>query len=458
MYISNTNIVDVVQGQVVEHQTIAIQDEKIIGITPTSSTPLKGSQRAIDGTGLYAIPGLWDMHVHLSHDDIARNSMLPLYIVYGVTGVRDMKGDCFECNGYGDYSHHTVKQWVADIHNNKLVGPYIIASSDIIHDIDDVTKLVQQSKPSTNLVEELIHRGVHSIKLYDEVEKNAFYALMEEANRSNLPVTGHVPFSVKASEASRLKMKSMEHLSGVIEECSSEEDRLRRALETATGEQDSDYTSIVGQYIATFDSQKCSRLIDTLKQNHTWQVPTLSILFNRKWQSDSRINYVSAQERKFWQQLERWERKQFGGKTQGDIPGWNHLKFQVVKQMYQQGIKILAGTDSSYWGIFPGSALHQELELLVRAGVSDLDALRAATIYPVQYLEQENVMGSIEAGKFADIVLLESNPVKEIGNTRKIHTVIVRGKVYDKAAREQLLMQIEHYVENSIDNNKAKEK
>jgi imidazolonepropionase-like amidohydrolase len=112
---------------------------------------------------------------------------------------------------------------------------------------------------------------------------------------------------------------------------------------------------------------------------------------------------------------------------------------QIVGVMQQSGVGILAGTDTANPYIFPGFSLHDELGYLVQAGLTPMEALQAATFSPARFMGREKDLGTIEAGKLADMVLLYANPLDDIANTRKIWAVVYNGKLYPREALDQML-------------------
>jgi imidazolonepropionase-like amidohydrolase len=109
-----------------------------------------------------------------------------------------------------------------------------------------------------------------------------------------------------------------------------------------------------------------------------------------------------------------------------------------VKALHEAGIRLLTGTDLGFVYIYPGSGVHDELERLVEAGLPPLAALRASTLEPARYFRREHGLGTIGAGKLADLVLLEANPLDAIGHTRKIRAVIANGRFFDRAELDWL--------------------
>ncbi|HEX7242350.1 MAG TPA: amidohydrolase family protein, partial [Longimicrobiaceae bacterium] len=187
--------------------------------------------------------------------------------------------------------------------------------------------------------------------------------------------------------------------------------------------------------VSTFDAAKCERLYRRLARNRSWAVPTLVVhrafasLGDSAFRADPRLADMPAAYRMFW------------GFSRSD-PAYRaayeqHLR--TVGAMHRAGVPILAGTDVLNPYIFPGYSLHDELELLARAGLSPLDALRTATLNPARYLGRADSLGTVAAGKLADLVLLDADPLADVRNTRRIRAVVAGGRYLDRAALDRLV-------------------
>lgn len=193
--------------------------------------------------------------------------------------------------------------------------------------------------------------------------------------------------------------------------------------------------------VATFDERECAALLMRLAERETWQVPTLVVLraatriTDPRFRADPRLRYVAAGLRKAW-----LEAAADAATGIGFVPGatWRwYLK--TVGAMRRAGVPILAGTDSQNPYVFPGFSLHDELALLVEAGLTPIEALRAATLNAATYLDATDSLGTIEPNKLADLVLLDADPLTDIHNTTKIKAVLLGGRYFDRSAIDALL-------------------
>jgi imidazolonepropionase-like amidohydrolase len=419
---------------------VVIEGPRIIAVSPGTApavTPAKNA-RILDGTGRYLIPGLWDMHVHTAFGDWfpgGRDIILPLFIANGVTGVRDMGGDV-----------PVLLAWRKQIAAGDIVGPRMMISGPMLDAALPNGKLrfpssvaVTTPASAATAVDSLKSQGVDFIKVQSVISHDAYLAAAAEAHKIGIPIVGHVPDKVRISEVIAAGQKSIEHLMGSFEGCSSEEEKF-----------------ISGQgnlklLLTAVDHKKCDALIAKLAQTQTWECPTLAwqrggtFLDQRDLKHDPLDKFVPA----YWREV-TWKR--FFDEMLPDLQRdplelrreYFARNLQMVGAQHRAGVPFLAGTDTApaiY--VLPGFSLHDELANFVEAAFSPMDALQTATSNPAKFFGTENTSGSIEQGKIADVVLLSANPLADINNTRKIEAVIANGRFYDRAALDLLLSQAE---------------
>jgi imidazolonepropionase-like amidohydrolase len=305
---------------------------------------------------------------------------------------------------------------------------------------------VANAEEARAAVRELKRRGVDFIKIITLPSREAFFAVADEAKKQDISFAGHLPFEIGALEASNAGMRSIEHLlySAFALSYSSKEDELRKRLVEAEKKGDSiTWEEIAHEADATYSAEKAGAVWRALKRNGTWITPTLASLdittHPEDWKADDPLlEYVpqalAMQWRKSFDDAEMKKRAAWLGRQA--VNDW-----RFTGEMHKAGVALLAGSDSLDPFVFPGESLHQELAELVRAGFTPRDALRAATHGAAQFLGRDAEFGSIEAGKTADLVLLDANPLENIGNARKISAVIRGGKYFDRAALDKLLAQ-----------------
>ena len=453
------NIVDVEAGQILPKQDVAVLGNRITGITPAASNQEYLAAVEVDASGQYLIPGLWDMHAHTYADAEARTAFLPAFVAHGVTGIREMFADCYEaCAGSDGLSvtklmeiRHPpasmVQAWSDDVAAGKLVGPRIVRSSYVI------AGAVENAWPSSRVVEGIAdardavlqsaERDVDFIKIYDDLGRDEFFEIARVADSLSLPVAGHVPLSVTPEEASEAGMDSFEHLLRLASYC------VRDPGEAGPGAEDWNGAERLRNLASP---QECLGTFSTMARNGTHIVPTLVVLgayANIRALSDPadpRRRYLPAHILELWDSRSRDEA--LTDAVLAYLDAIHDAAAALVPVAHGAGVQVLAGSDTPNPYVYPGSGLHDELEELVRAGLSPLDALRAATLNPARYFDALDSLGTVEAGKLADLVLLEANPLDEIGNTRRIEAVIANGRLFDRARLDDVLASIQDHAED----------
>jgi hypothetical protein len=457
--ITHTTVIDVATGNRLPDRTVVVREGRIATIGAGAAPR---DARIVDGTGAFLIPGLWDMHTHLGGAGVATNVLFPLQIANGVTGIREMTSDCYERPGCERaMTIDTVRDWQRGIAAGRIVGPRIVASSPML---DGPTPTwayavpIADAKAARAAVRTFKARGVDFLKVYSLLPRDAFFALADEAKRQHLPFAGHVPISVSALEASNAGMASMEHGHGLQEGCSSRDSSLRaeqqRLIDLLISAKEHNllvepiYVEQALDAFTTYDQAKCRALFAAFARNHTAQVPTLTLV--ESWArehdprrlSDPRYRYIPEFLRNAWEA--------FADAPQADVPNERAVRAErlqwlenVVGEMQRAGVPILAGTEEGGASfVYPGFAIHDELQLLARSGLTPLEALQAATINPARFLHATDSLGTVAVGKRADLVLLDADPLLDIANTKRIRAVIADGRLFDRARLDFLLQRV----------------
>jgi imidazolonepropionase-like amidohydrolase len=437
--ITHVTVINPGTSSVTPDRTVVITGVHIASVyAGADSQPPKNSQ-VIDGRGQYLIPGLWDMHVHSAFGDWfpgGRDVILPLFVANGVTGVRDMGGDL-----------PALFEWRQQIAAGEIVGPRMVVSGPMLDGyLPDGKSLrfpssVPVPTPASAIaaVDSLKAQGVDFIKVQSVISHDAYRAAAAEAHKQGLPIVGHVPDKVRIAEVVAAGQKSIEHLMGIFEGCSTEEDQFIH------GE------GSLKLLLATYNQPRCDTVMHLLAQNQTWQVPTLTwqrggtFLDQFDWKHPPLDKYVPA----YWRDV-TWRR--FADAMMPDLlhdplalrQQYFARNLQMVGALHHAGVPLLAGTDAAP-GIYimPGFSLHDELANFVEAGFTPMESLQTATSNPAKFLGLESTLGSIEPGKIADLVVLRANPLEDIHNTQKISAVIANGRLFERASLDHILVQVE---------------
>jgi imidazolonepropionase-like amidohydrolase len=445
--ITHVTVIDMIGAPPLADQTVVIEKQRITALGPSSAVAIPGGAKILDARGKFLIPSLTDMHIHLTaagEPDGSRKFMLPLLLANGIASVRDM----------GGYLESLIPLR-KEIEEGKRLGPRIVTPGPYL---DGSPPSFQPSLVVTNAVEasedvhQLVALGVDFIKVQSMLSREAYFDIAQAARREHIPFVGHVPDRVTAVEAANAGQHSIEHLTNVLRGCARDQPKLMREqlyipLKQETPEQS--HSRIVQwqhELLDSYSPQEAATLIARFKEKEVWQTPTLVLLKNDAFPttenlaaSDDRAKYIPPRTLAIWKKARTEQMRALSQQDSGLHAQLLQKSMDIVAEMQKAGVRILAGTDSPAPYVFPGFGLHDELQLLVEAGLTPLEALQAATKTPAEFLHTAKDSGTVEKGKFADLVLLEANPLDDIRNTREIRAVILRGKLLDRAALDQLL-------------------
>jgi hypothetical protein len=451
--ITHVTVIDATGSAPQPDMTVLIERGKIAAISPTNSANLPWHTSIVDARGKFLIPGLADMHVHLTGAGEPRGSrefMIPLLVANGITSVRDM-------GGYLESLLPLRKEIDAGTRLGPRIvfaGPYLDGNPPSFTPSLVVTNAVQAADD----VRDLKQRGVDFIKVQSILSRDVYFAIAGASKAEHISFVGHVPDRVTAAEASAAGQKSIEHLTGVLRACSADEPKLMREQFGAATGKEKGISSGARQFdwnrelLHSFSETQAHKLIDEFVANGTWQTPTLILLQKDAYPStnlaatrDPRMKYIPRVV------LDRWmktaAKNAVATKLQDhSVPqGLMRKSEYLVGEMKKAGVKLLAGTDTAAPFVYPGFSLHDELALLVDAGLTPMQALQAATSRAAEFINKSATQGTIEQGKVADLVLLDADPLADIHNTSRISAVIVRGKLLDRAALDMLRSSVERF-------------
>jgi imidazolonepropionase-like amidohydrolase len=378
--------------------------------------------------------------------------MLPLLVMYlflagGVTGIRDM-GDVGVPDDFGDFPYVQDREWRGAISAGAVLGPRLILALTVVNGprapgYPRTWATVADATEAREGVIRLKRSGADFIKVYDQLSRDAYYAIADEAKKQGLPFAGHVPIAISAAEASDAGQSSLEHNYSVLFGCSTRESELMKKEDDLYGAGKAQMRGIlrledVKALVDSYSDEKAAGLFAKLVKNNTYVTPTLvRAAVDRVPMTDPRVvKYFSPALRQFYYP------------PSPKTPNPDELEAQQLMYQYQlrlvgamrrSGVKLLAGTDNSFFG----SGVHDELGLLVKAGLSPMEALQTATKNAAECLGKLDSMGTIERGKVADLVLLDANPLEAIDNTRKISAVVANGRLLDRKALDGILTEVE---------------
>lgn len=437
----HADVVDVVAGRVLADRTVLVRGDRIVDVY---GGPAPAPARVVDLRGRYLMPGLADMHSHAQAERIDP----ALNLAMGVTTVRDMAGSPL------------ARDWRGRIEDGSLLGPSWVLGSRIVDGRPSIwdpaiveTIQVGTAAEARRAVHQVQHDGADFLKVYSRVSRPAYRALTDEAHRVGLLVAGHCPDDVSTVEAAERGQTSIEHLFWTPLDTSTRARQLRSRLRRrrlALGAYSGWFQTIHPfevEAARTQDPGATARVYDTFARHGTHQVPTLAMHrgldYARDWDvlGDDRNRYLPS-----WAvQAMEWARQEFYLKdrpTETDA-AWARMfwhRLRTVADLHAAGAPIMTGTDCGTVAVYPGFSVHDELKLLVKAGLSNADALRAATTVPAAFLETAS--GQIAPRHRADMVVLAHNPLRDIRHTTSIRGVVVAGRYLDADARHDMLAEV----------------
>lgn len=408
--------------------------------------------QVIDGTGKFLIPGLWDAHVHLSYyPDLKIETSYPLYIANGITSVRDTGGLIDIVLPMRDAAQ--VDGAIAPrVH---VAGPLVDGAQRVYAGLmgrPNISVGVSTPDEARAEIDRLHAAGVDLIKLYEMNTPETFAAAAQRANELGLPITTHVPLSMDAVAAAEAGVDGMEHLRNLELSCAANfRDLLKEREQVLANSPDVDGGTLRSTLhalqrsaaITAQDTDRCNDVVAALKREEVFQTPTLTVntfvsnplALQPHWQET--YAYLTPDVQEQWRSSAKRMSESMRSSDSGSaFAAWS---FAMVEKLRDGDVKIMAGTDNPIGFLTPGFALHEELALLVEAGLTPMEALTAATLHPAQFMRLDDTMGTIEAGKLADLVLLDADPREDVRNTQSINMVIKDGRIFDRVALDGLL-------------------
>ncbi|WP_413560943.1 amidohydrolase family protein [Bdellovibrio sp. HCB209] len=450
LVVKGVTIVNTQSGQLQANMAVMIDAGKITKIVPAESIGDLGSKRVIDATGKYVVPGFLDMHAHVL-GETAANEMAAVMLAHGITGYRQMSGS---------------EEILKSRKDGQLVLPE--NSPEVLGMPGSALLRSNAATPeaAVALIQKERAEGADFIKVVD-VAPNVFFPALAEAKKSGEYFAGHIPAGVDAVQAAKEGMLSIEHLGGVdtvLMSCSMNEASVRKSMGAETTVNMSPEMAKLTianpllvrltanqnaflktrTIIDTYSDSKCKKVAETFANYKTWHVPTLirnqtmQLADKAEYTNSANLQYVPRSTREYWDNVSKQFTKTVKPVARETLRQLGSMDMKLVKLFDQQGVKMMTGSDLGGMWVVPGASLHQEFDLLAKAGLSPLKVLQMTTLNGAEFLGKRATMGTVEAGKEANLVLLNDNPVKSVASLHKINAVIKDGKFYSEQALDQM--------------------
>jgi tetratricopeptide (TPR) repeat protein len=389
---SHVNVIPMNRDGVLQDQTVVVKDGRIVAVGAAGATAVPAGATKINARGQYLMPGLTDAHVHLETP-----IEFPLYLANGVTTVFNLSGR----------PAHLL--WRRKIASGEMVGPTIFTTGPIF-------ERAHKPEEAVRMVDEQAGLGYDAVKIYNQVSKEEYPALIAEAKRRNLLLMGHVARGPEF-EATLAAGQSIAH--------------LEEFTYTFFNPQHDDHNSHI-----VYDESKIPEAVKLTAASGVFVTPTLSTYATIVQQATDLDQFLKNVDLRYdppWTQasLQPAANRYKNG---FDPPSYPRIRtalaFQrkLVKALADAGVPLLCGTDASDVGPVAGFGIHEELRELVNDGLTPFQALETATVNAARYFRRTEEFGTVEPGKRADLVLLRANPLADIGNTRTVVGVMVRGR------------------------------
>jgi imidazolonepropionase-like amidohydrolase len=422
--IVGATIIPMTSGAVaLPNHTVIVSGDRITAVGPAARATVPAGALRIDAGGKFVMPGLADMHVHLEYFD--QPEILGLFVANGVTTVRNMDGRPY------------ILEWKRRIASGDLSGPRIYTAGPLLDGNPPVRSdntVVNTHSEAVAAVEEQAAAGYDFVKIYSALGLDAYQGIVSSARTHKLPISGHVPRAVGLDRILADGVRSIEHLADYAAAIEADTSPFK-----GKGHWSKRYLS------APIDPTRLRALALRHAKAGVWSVPTLMQPVRELLRDDEiasrlaseEVGYIPADGRAQWESMARRVASRIDEDEWKLVAAGAANRLQVVAAFHAAGVPLLMGTDTPNPFVVPGFSLHDELALAVRAGLSPLDALAASTREAARFVAAD--WGTIEAGKAADLVVLDANPLDAIEHTRKINGVLLRGKWLSAGDRARLL-------------------
>jgi len=412
----NVNVVPMDRERILPRQTVIVRADRISEIGPADTTDIPEGALQIDGSDKYLMPGLADMHVHI-WEDYQRT----LFIANGVTTVRNMWG--------AEYALKLRER----IKKGKLIGPTIYTAGPLIDGgppIWPTSTVVETSEQAAQVVAEHKKAGYDFIKVYSRLSLECYDAIVKAAAKHRIPVVGHVPGAVGLERVLAANQYGVEHLSGYSS--------ILTVEDSPSWEQ--------------IDEKRIPHIARVTREAGTWNCVTLILrqarLVSKGAEQDREfphMNYVPPRIKQRW-----FERRRYSDPNRRRRVS---NRKQMTKALHDAGARILLGSDTPNAYVVPGFSLHQELRILVDAGLTPYEAIKAGTRDAAECLGELDEFGTISAGLRADLILIEDNPLEDVSDAARRIGVMVRGRWFPQSDLQAMLeaLVIKHANEENPD-------
>ena len=437
--LTQATIIDVASGSRATGQSVLLKGDTIVAVVKDAELKNYAPKKVVKLRGKYLMPGLWDTHVHFGGGEalIEENKqLLPLYLAHGITTVRDCAGDLSD----------TVLSWRRQIAEGKLAGPTIFASGPKLEGVKPMWKgTLEVGTPEdvSKALDKLQAQGVDFVKITESTMTPEIYLeALRQAKARGMRTSGHLPGQMPLARAFEAGLGTVEHQTYLLRATTPREGEL--AGQVAAGKLTG--REVMRLSLESYDEATARKAFRHMAAQGTAVVPTLwgsritAYLDQESHHADDYLKYIGKGIRATYE----W-RVQRAAQDGPEAIALRHAIFEksagLLPLLAQEGVSIIAGTDAGFLNSYnyPGQALHDEIGLFVRYGLTPQQALQSAVVNGPRFLGKLDRYGSIGKGKAADLLVLDADPLADIGATRRIRMVVSRGEVHDRARLDKML-------------------
>ncbi|HSJ24093.1 MAG TPA: amidohydrolase family protein [Longimicrobiales bacterium] len=413
--IRNVSVIPMDREEVLQGQTVVVRDGSIVAMG--ENVPAPDGATVVDGTGRFLMPGLAEMHAHVAGAEMNAR-ILPLFALHGITTVRGM---------LGAPQHLVLRDSLAAGH---VLGPRLVTSGPSFSGAGLTPEAAAQR------VRDQHAAGYDLLKIHPGLTRATFDAMASAAGAVGLRFSGHVPLDVGLDRAIEARYETIDHLDGFME--------ALLPPGAPVGRSDGGWFGL--NLVPYVDMGGLPGIVARVRAAGIAMVPTQTLM--EFFANDMTGDELAAREDyAYWVpgQVEQWRQQKNARLASADTPPsgqrarYNEIRREMIRVMHDAGVAILLGSDApQVWNV-PGFSTHRELAEYVAAGLTPYQALRTGTTAIAEHLGEVGSSGVVRPGARADLVLLDANPLEDIGNTLRIHGVIVNGRWIGPSERQRLL-------------------
>jgi imidazolonepropionase-like amidohydrolase len=413
---TNVTVIPMDQERVLADHTVVVQGERITAMGPSAKVTVPAGATRIEGGGKFLLPGMAEMHAHIPNGPNATDAdmqrTLLLFAANGITTIRGM---------LGDPRHLPLRDAVRE---GRVIGPTIYTSGVSFN--QNTAKAVE---PAVKMVQDQQAAGYDFLKIHPGVPRDVFDAVAAEANKRGIPFSGHVPADVGLERALSAKFRSIDHMDGYFEYA------VKRDAPV-----DLKNPGFFGvNFAAHLDAARLQQAVAATKKAGVWIVPTQGLLeIFMSMDTAAELAKRPGVEYMPPQLIAAWTKQRESFMAQPGFTKENNARFlqerrKLLKAFHDAGVDLALGSDAVQTFSVPGFSIFNEMHAMQIAGLKPFDIYVTGSRNVARFFDREKDAGTIAVGKIADLVLLDADPLANVGNFARQTGTMLRGRWYPRA-------------------------